>query len=104
MRTYCFEENVGHADVADDWRVENNPTRRWYHMPWQHYGDKGREGIHGMTKEAPVQPRQLAWTQTHSGGQTYAVGFYNEFGGHTLYEVWHDKEHPGQKKDPVTGC
>ncbi len=66
VRAYCFEENVGHADVADDWRVENNPTRRWYHMPWQHYGDKGREGIHGMTKEAPVQPRQLARTQTHS--------------------------------------
>jgi len=24
---------------------------------WQHYGPNGREGIHGLTKEAPVQMR-----------------------------------------------
>jgi hypothetical protein len=94
VRAYCFQENVGNADVEDDWRVEHNKENRWYHMPWQHYGPHGREGIHGLTKEAPVQVRQLAWTQTHAGGQTYAVAFYNEFGGFTIGQVWKDHEHP----------
>jgi hypothetical protein len=97
VRTYCFEGNVGAADVEDDWRVENNQKRHWYHMPWQHYGPSGREGIHGLTKEAPVQVRQLAWSQTYSGGQTYAVGFYNEFGGYTIGQVWKDHEHPAPR-------
>lgn len=96
IRAYCFNGNVAGGDVEDDWRVEDNKVTRWYHMPWQHYGPNGREGIHGMTKEAPVQVRQLAWTQTHAGGQTYAVAFYNEFGGYTIGQVWKDHEHPAR--------
>jgi hypothetical protein len=38
--------------------------------------------------------RQLCWSQTYSGGQTYAVGFYNDFGGFTIGQVWKDHEHP----------
>src|SRR5262249_15818190 len=57
VRSYCFEGNV-----ENDWRVENNTVRKWYHIPWQHYGPNGREGIHGLTKEAPVQVKQLAPT------------------------------------------
>jgi hypothetical protein len=97
VRAYCFADTVFGGDVEDDWRVENHPKNHWYHMPWQHYGPNGREGIHGLTKEAPVQMRQLAWTQIYSGGQTYAVAFYNEFGGNTIGQVWRDHEHPGQE-------
>jgi hypothetical protein len=96
VRAYCFKGNTGAADFEDDWRVENNKDRDWYHMPWQHFGPKGREGIHGLTKEAPVQPRQLAWTQSYSDGQTYAVAVYNEFGGYTIGQVWKDHEHPAK--------
>jgi hypothetical protein len=96
LRAYCFEGNVLGGDVEDDWRVENNKINRWFHMPWQHYGPTGREGIHGLTKEAPVQVRQLDWSQTYSGGQTYAVGFYNDFGGYTIGQVWADHEHPAK--------
>ena len=95
VRDYCFKGNVGAADVEDDWQVDRKDPQ-WFHMPWQHYGPAGREGIHGLTKEAPVQPRQLAWSQTYSGGQTYAVGFYNTFGGYTIGQVWKDNKHPGQ--------
>jgi hypothetical protein len=42
IREYCFEGNL-----EVDWRVENNKVRPWYHIPWQHYGPAGREGIHG---------------------------------------------------------
>jgi hypothetical protein len=42
----------------------------------------------------------LAWEQTDSGRQTYAVAFYNDFGGYTIGQVWKDPEHPasGMKK------
>src|SRR6185437_6116366 len=100
VRAYCFEGNILGGEVEDDWRVQDNNVRKWYHMPWQHYGPNGREGIHGLTKEAPVQPRQLAWDQTYSGGQTCAIAFYNEFGGYTIGQVWKDPNHPaaGLKK------
>jgi hypothetical protein len=88
VRDYCFE---GNTEV--DFRVENNKTRAWYHMPWQHYGLSGREGFHGLTKEAPVQPKQLAPTQTGANSGAWAVGFFNDVAGHTIGEVWknHDK-------------
>ncbi len=96
VRGYCFNGNIKGGDVEDDFRVENNKVNRWYHMPWQHYGPTGREGIHGLTKEAPVQPRQFAWTQTQTGGQACAVAFYNEFAGYTIGQVWQDHDNPGR--------
>jgi hypothetical protein len=89
VRSYCFEGNTN-----TDWRVENNTVRKWYHIPWQHYGPNGREGIHGLTKEAPVAVKQLAATQTTPGHQTYAVGFFNELGGYTIGQVWANHEDP----------
>lgn len=93
VRDYCFE---GNTDI--DFRVEKNKTRAWFHIPWQHYGDSGREGIHGLTKEAPVQPGQLAPGQGQPNAtdhyQTYAVGFFNDFGGYTIGQVWKDHFKP----------
>ena len=87
LRDYCFEGNL-----EVDWRVEKNKARKWYHIPWQHYGNSGREGIHGLTKEAPVAPGQLAASQGQpkpgENYQTYAVGFFNDFGGYTIGQVW----------------
>jgi len=101
LRDYCFEGNL---DV--DWRVENNKVRKWYHMPWQHYGAVGREGIHGLTREAPVQPDQLAVGQGQpvpgQNYQTYAVGFFNDLGGYTIGKVWknHLDPDPGETTKP----
>ena len=87
-KQYCLEGNV-----ESDWYVEKNTKRHWYHAPWQHYGPSGREGIHGLTKEAQVQVQQLATTQVDSG-QTYAVGIYNDIGGYTFGQVWKDPQNP----------
>jgi hypothetical protein len=93
VRAYCFEGNL---DI--DWRVEKNSVRMWYHIPWQHYGPNGREGIHGLTKEAAVKPNQLAPGQGQPNPydfyQTYAVGFFNEFGGYAIGQVWKDHMNP----------
>jgi hypothetical protein len=96
---YAFE---GNEEV--DFRVENNDVRDWYHMPWQHYGASGREGIHGLTREAVAVPQQFANTQLADsppsnvavGGRftTWAVGFYNSFGGYTIGQSWANPEDP----------
>jgi hypothetical protein len=88
VKHYCLEGNV-----ENDWYVQNNKVRAWYHAPWQHYGPLGREGIHGLTKEAQIQPKQLAPTQTASG-QTFAVGIYNDIGAYTIGQVWKNPQDP----------
>ncbi|MHC6224042.1 hypothetical protein ACYU03_04580 [Pseudomonas sp. X10] len=88
VKDYCLEGNV-----EADWYVQNNKVRQWYHMPWQHYGPLGREGIHGLTKEAEIQAQQLAAGQTGTG-QTYAVGIYNDIGAYTIGQVWKDPQNP----------
>lgn len=88
VKHYCLEGNV-----ENDWYVEKNKVRAWYHAPWQHYGPLGREGIHGLTKEAQIQEKQLAPTQTTTG-QTFAVGIYNDIGGYTFGQVWKDPQNP----------
>jgi hypothetical protein len=97
-RGYCFQGNIGGQSPEDDFDVAEKSPAQWFHMPWQHYGPKGREGVHGLTKEAPVAAQQLAVTQTYDKGQTYAVAFYNRFGGYTIGQVWADKEHPDKAK------
>jgi hypothetical protein len=93
IRDYCFE---GNTDV--DFRVEHNTVRKWYHIPWQDYGPQGREGIHGLTKEAQVQKQQLASTQVYVNGQTVAVGFFNDLAGYTIGQVWADHSNPDPSK------
>lgn len=88
-RDYCFEGNI-----EVDWRVENNKVRKWYHMPWQHYGPLGREAIRGLTKEAGLSTYQLADTQDYPSAVAYAIGIYNEFGGYAIGRVWQDHNHP----------
>ncbi len=89
VQQYCFE---GNTEV--DFKVLRNKMRNWYHMPWQHYGPQAREGFHGLTQEAPVQPYQLAETQSIDSAGAVAVGFYNDVAAYTINEVWKDHYHP----------
>ncbi len=89
VQAYCFE---GNTEV--DFRVEHNKVRGWYHMPWQHFGPKGREGFHGLTQEAPVKAFQLSPTQTIDTAGAIAVGFYNDVAGYTVGQVWKDHYNP----------
>lgn len=93
VRDYIYEGNIERDGNANDFYLEDNPVRNWYHVPWQHWGNQGREGIHGLTKEGPVNPRTLSPAQ-NTQYQTYAVGFYNEPGGWTIGRVWKDAENP----------
>jgi hypothetical protein len=74
---------------TSSWRVQNNPVRKWYHMPWMHLGSLGREVIHGLTRERNAAAGTLAPTQ-HSCTQTWSIGFFNPIGGHQLWKTWND--------------
>ena len=66
-RTYCFKGNTDGDDVESHFDVAKVDPPHWFHMPWQHYGPKGREGAHGLTKEARALPKLLAPTQLTKG-------------------------------------
>ncbi len=75
------------------WRVQDNPVRKWYHVPWMHAGKDGREFIHGLTRERASKPGELG-PGLKRCVQNWAVGFYNPPGGMTLNQIWGDGSQP----------
>lgn len=86
VQQYVFEGNAS-TDYENAFFLEDNTKRKWYHVPWQHWGTTGREGFHGLTQEGPVGSKVLAQSQL-SKSHAYAVGFYNDLGGYTIGKVW----------------
>jgi hypothetical protein len=76
-----------------DFDVNKNTTRGWYHAPWMHAGDAGREFIHGLTRERPSRPQELHPNQ-NGQWQNWAVSVYNPRGGHTIGRVWRNPNSP----------
>lgn len=70
-----------------DWRLANNKSRRWYHVPWLGPGPAGREFIHGLTRARNFAPGELGPAQT-SCRQNWALAFYNDVGGVVLGKIW----------------
>lgn len=93
VKDYVFEGNINRPGYDQDFFLEDNTVRNWYHAPWLHYGKEGREGFHGLTQEGPIFPGMLSPNQEELR-QTYAVAFYNEPGGYTLGKVWEDPQNP----------
>lgn len=85
---YCYEGNV-----ENDWELQKNSVRRWYHAPWLHWGRNGREYVHGLTHERVSQPEELSRSQ-RAAVQNWAVGMYNAPGGYVLGRVWRDPRKP----------
>jgi hypothetical protein len=90
--SYIYEGNI-----EVDWELQRNSIRKWYHAPWMHTGDRGREFIHGLTRERTSLPRELAPTQK-SKFQNWAVGFYNSPGGYIIGQVWANPVSPNPAK------
>jgi hypothetical protein len=90
---YCLEGNTANS-FAD---VSANAVRKWYHAPWLHSTNGGREFIHGMTKERPSRAGELGPAQT-GPHDNWAVGFYNARGAYTIGQVWKDPAHPDPRK------
>lgn len=89
VRDYVLEGNGNPNDYANSFYLEDNKIRDWYHVPWQHWGPNGREGVHGLTREGPIAQQMLGPNQ-QSKSHAYAVGFYNDLGGYAIGQVWPD--------------
>jgi hypothetical protein len=87
---YCYQ---GNTDANVDWQVEKNQQRNWYHAPWMHATDSGREFIHGLTRERNTPAGDLHDNQT-APVQNWAVSLYNPSGGYTIGQVWKDPNAP----------
>nr|VFK21011.1 MAG: hypothetical protein BECKLFY1418C_GA0070996_10837 [Candidatus Kentron sp. LFY] len=88
VRKYIYE---GMREA--NWEVDRNTIGKWYHVPWMHVGKNPREFIHGMTQERTLNPGDLGPRQTRKI-QNWAVGFYNDYGGYTIGQVWKDPTNP----------
>ena len=85
---YILEGNVGQTPSEQDFSVCENRVRRWYHVPWMDANpSKGREWVHGLTRELSPSPRKLADGQLYQE-TAWAVGFYNEVGAYTLGSIF----------------
>jgi hypothetical protein len=78
--------------IEADFRPENNPKRKWYHMPWIHAGKHPRECIHGMTRERDLKACPL--NPTGKSFQTWGYTFYNDYAGYTLGRIWSTEDDP----------
>jgi hypothetical protein len=97
VRAYAFEGNINRGNDANgntlDWAVLTNPVRRWYHMPWRHPGNNGREFVHGLTMEFPSKPGTLDPNQKKVQN-TYAVAMYGPVAAYTVGQVWSNPAGP----------
>lgn len=82
LRDYVYEGNLN-----ADWQGQENTVRRWYHVPWLHLGDRGRECRRGLTRERDSRPGELDLKQV-TRFQNWGVAMYNAPGGFTIGQVW----------------
>ena len=85
------------GNITVNWDVDQNTVRKWFHAPWLHSGNNGREFVRGMTHERTSQPGELHPSQT-SSFQNWAVGMYNPMGGYILGKVWNAPAGPDATK------
>ncbi|MET0792928.1 MAG: hypothetical protein ABW061_15515, partial [Polyangiaceae bacterium] len=85
---YIFEGNVGATPSDADFSLCSNAVRPWFHVPWMDANpSKGREYVHGMTRELAPSPQKLGPGQVNTEA-AWAVGFYNERGAFAIGEVF----------------
>ncbi|KAF7519519.1 hypothetical protein G7054_g13058 [Neopestalotiopsis clavispora] len=85
---YCYDGNVENEFV-----LQKNTIRQWYHAPWMHWSPHGREPLNGLTYERATPSGELAKTQTEPL-QAWACGFYNWAGATAFGKIWEDPANP----------
>jgi hypothetical protein len=90
------------GNLEKDWVQDTGAN--WFHAPWMHATENGREFIHGLTKERTTCSEEfLGGTcgidpSHHKFFGSWAVGFYNKRGAEYIRDVW--KEMSRSKPDP----
>jgi len=72
--------------------AQSNAKRAWCHMPWLNVGQSGREAVHGLTRERPLEPSPIypdaPW------GSNWGIGYFNGAGCNSMAAVWGDINNP----------
>ena len=95
VKQYVLEGNIVPDKV---FVVQENKLRKWYHLPWMHWGPTGREFVHGLTHEIDSPPGYLDTKhQTHMAA-TWAVSLINDRGAWSIGRVWCDPQRPAPNR------
>ncbi|MFN0243214.1 MAG: hypothetical protein ACKVWV_10020 [Planctomycetota bacterium] len=103
LKNYALE---GMPEV--DFVAQENPHRRWYHVPMMTTSPTSRrEPYHGTTKERALRADEHSWIAANQSLDSFAIGYYNVLGGYTIGQVFHDVD-PGladpSKADFIDGA
>lgn len=113
----------GQTLSPEGWNADVGGETRWFHIPWMAYDPKvGREFVHGFTNERTAYlsdfeggdtggaGRNLDFGihalpmagggSTEQGFETWAVGFYNPWGGYAVGGSWGTNGLPVMAGDP----
>lgn len=92
LKQYLLEGNTGATNVEDDFLVQNNKVRSWFHIPMMTTSPtKRREPYHGLTRERALRDDEHKWiTNDGFGLGAFAIGAYNWLGGYTIGKVFDD--------------
>lgn len=101
---YAYEGNL-----ENDWVVQRNSRRKWFHAPWMHSGATGREFLHGLTVERPSCDEELLRGKICDDDKlsinNWAISVYNEPGGFYIGQVWDEmlRREPNPENFPRDG-
>ncbi|KAK3984631.1 hypothetical protein QBC44DRAFT_276908 [Cladorrhinum sp. PSN332] len=95
IKEYCWEGNSN-----NNFNIHKNTIRPWYHAPWMHWSENGREPVNGLTFERPTPAGELSKNQ-HQLRQAWAIGFYNWMGATVFGDIWRDPSNPKWDKHVV---
>jgi hypothetical protein len=88
IKNYCLE-----GQLASNWNGFGNKIRKWYHAPWLHVGNYGREFIYGLSKEG-VSHRTFSIKNNNGNTQVWALTLFNPISAYTIGEVWKNPAYP----------
>jgi hypothetical protein len=113
----------GQSLSPEGWNASVGGETRWFHIPWMAYDPKvGREFVHGFTNERTAYLSDFEGNDTGGAGrnldfgihalpiagggsteqgfETWAVGFYNPWGGYAVGGSWGTNGLPIMEGDP----
>ena len=77
-------------------KQDKSHGRYWCHMPWLNITSKGREFVHGLTKEFPLHASDAYPFVEEKNGISWGTAFYNSFACEDIGEFF------GTAKNPKT--
>lgn len=90
-----FDADKTKGKTQYDSHFRSNSLRTWCHTPWLNVTEKGREAIHGLTKEFPIRtthvytvPKDVEMTED---AVTWGISFFNKPVCNGYADFFHEK-------------